>query len=166
MRPNLKVAVEFTSPAAEKESDIFFSLSDNSGAADMITGKNGWQQRHFPHLPVGTRISLDETIMIFFIEAFDALLMGEVIVKEESRPFILIHEKTTKITDKSMKEDLIFQLELQEVGRPNIRQNILNPPDKRGLFLKSLILSDASLFFGTDNAGEIFTNYLSACEQM
>jgi hypothetical protein len=147
---NLKVAVEYTkSNKKGKPSDVYFAFDNPK--LKMITGGE-WELDIYPHCP--EKIRPCDVVFKFFIDFDGNLLQGNVISSELGN-YLYIHRKTTPLKD--CDTDLIFSLEISP--RPNVRKNIMKPPDNIGKKIAMFFVMQ-KVFYSTNDVGEIVRNYL------
>lgn len=156
----LKVAVEFTGSGKfqrHKPSDFYFAF-DNS-RLKMITN-SVWELGIYPHKPVD--FVPKDIKFIFFIKYNQEILQCEVINKERYN-FIFIHKKTTEI--RKPEKELIFDTEANPLG--NINRKINQGMGKISKITTKIIqyIRNEKVFFGDNQTGEVFRNYLLWCNR-
>ena len=150
----LKVAVEYTKANKQgKPSDMYFAFDNPK--LKMITGGE-WEIDIYPHCPEKYRPC--EVVFKFFI-VFDENILQCNVLSTDTGNYLFIHRKTTPIKD--YEHDLIFTLEISP--RPNIRKNIMKPPDNMGKRIANFFITE-KVFYSSNDVGEIVRNYLMNCK--
>lgn len=145
------IALEFTSNAGEKPSDVYFNFETSS--AEMI--KNGaWEIGKYPRLQPEYKFKPMDIVFKYFILVYDEILQANVIAKENMF-FTYIHKKTTDLKD--TENDLIYSFE--ENPRYNWRCNILKPIDELGKKIAYFYKADL-VFYQSNEVGELVNIYL------
>lgn len=154
----LQVVVEYCAKSEMgKASDVYFAF-DNPQLQMITTG--AWEIAVYPHLPIDGFKPKDIVVQFFVTFEQDAL-HGYILSPSESIPFVYIHMKTTPI--KNEKKDIVYSQAPDNL--PNHRVGFARQKDKVSMFIKKCILENR-VFYGTNEAGEVFRNYIMWCDQL
>ena len=140
------IALEFTSNAGEKPSDVYFNFETSS--AEMI--KNGaWEIGKYPRLPSEHKFKPKDIVFKYFILVYDEILQAN-IIRDNAKFYTYIHRKTTDLKD--IEHDIIYSFD--ESPLYNWRCDILRPFDDIGkriaFFFKAHLV-----FYQSNEVGEL-----------
>lgn len=151
----LKVAVEYTMPAAKgKKSNIYFAF-DNPRLKMITSGE--WEIDIYPHLPM--KYKPKDIVFEFFVEFEEEKLHSE-IVSLNGNNFIFIYPKRDDF--KEPDKDIIYSTNYN--CGPNWRRNILKPTDKIDKKIYELFKKD-KVFYADNETGEVMRNYIEWCSK-
>lgn len=152
---DLEVVVDYVKKSEKgKMSDVYFAF-DNPELKMITTGE--WEIGVYPHLT--KKIKYKDIVFSFFIE-FDTEMLQCDIVSTLEDTFISVHKKTTPI--KNLDTDIVYST--RQIEGWNRRVGIENQTDKLSIVIRKCLQAN-KIFYGTNEDGEVFRNYLMWCSK-